>query len=179
MDEIKSIIGLDEAERLSLLRWSGRLPEATHVERIRLSRTAYFKLKAENPKIEKDTLEYCALVLSLHNMRHVREIQHRKSRHDKDALKRLDDIQIQRTLALKKKTRGRGQHYDFIKMNFEEISRLRSAKMSWRDIKNHIGLHHRKKISHTQVYRAFREIADEREKQNRFFGFGEEIIPVE
>ncbi len=156
MDEIKSITGLDEKERLALLRWGGRLPEATHILRIRLSRTTYFRLKAENHKTEKDTLEYCALVLALHNMHHVREIQHRKCRHDKDALKLRDEIQIQRTLALKKKPRGR--HYDFIKRNFEEISRLRSAGMSWRDIQNHIALHHNRKISLTQVYRAFREI---------------------
>ncbi len=165
MDEIAQLTGFSEEERLALLRWGGRLPETLQLRRIEQARAVYFKLKSENPHTEKNILEYCALLLSLARMKSLPTITKRKLSPDEAAgLRELHAQRLQETLGRKKLTRRRGKHYFFVQGHFETIAALRREGLSWLSLSRHLALHHKKKISPSQIFRCFKEIAAQTEK---------------
>ncbi len=165
MDEIKNLTFFSQDERLALLRWGGRLPETLQLRRIEQARAVYFKLKSANPKVEKVVLEYCALLLATRALKELPALTRRKLRPgDEGLLSELHAQRLQETLGRKKTTRGRGKHYLFVKANFETIDALHHEGLSWRDIARYIARHHKKKISPSQIFRCFKEIAAQKEK---------------
>ncbi len=165
MDEIRSITGLAQEERLALLRWGGRLPETLQLRRIEQARAVYFKLKSANPKVEKVVLEYCAQIISLARMKSLPALTRRKLRPgDEGLLSELHAQRLQETLGRKKTTRRRGKHYFFVQGHFETIAALRREGLSWLSLSRHLALHHKKKISPSQIFRCFKEIAAQKEK---------------
>lgn len=162
---IDQLSGTSETQRASNYRWLSLQGEQTKIEAMKLQTDLIRQFRKEHRnQLMTPEFAYSMLCLALGKMIWYESAQKRKgSDLSKEEFQKVQEIRIER---IKAKTRKKSSpKKDIIRVRFFNlIQTLREKGLSWREVSDYLGTHHKVKYAHSYIRESFNELALERNK---------------
>jgi len=154
---IDKITGLHLDDRQQLLRWFGKMPEASQIAALRLQSDYLRQRRREFTGHHAEGVAAC-LVLALRAMKNIETAPTRRNV-TLDQIEKTSTLRMQRIEA-EKQTRSAPLRRLIELRHWEQIHKWRNEAdpKSWRLIAKYIATHHKRKISHTTLRRVYLDV---------------------
>lgn len=163
---LNRILKVSEEQQKSQLRYFVRCSMEIKQQIIRNKTPIFHRLRHENSDVDKETLEYCAMVIAIQEQQHQEKMLSNKSFGDMtlEEIEKLSDLQVSK---FKSKQKKRGSKGDFLLAHWAEVRRLKLAKgFSFRDIAEYFTQKYRDfEVSKSKVQSMWTQLEKESKKE--------------
>jgi len=163
---IDRLSGTTEGQRATNFRWLAQQGEQTKVEAIKLQTDLIRQQRQQQGgHTMSPEFGYAMHALAVQKMVWLETAQKRKGgRLSEEEFAKVQEIRIDRILAKKRRNKSSPKK-DIIRVRFYHlIVKLREKELSWREIADYLGTHHKIKLAHSYLRESFNELTAERQK---------------